>query len=395
MESSRPYDLVLFGATGFTGGLTADYLAAHGPAETRWALVGRNRAKLEAVEQRLAALSPQAPAPELIEADASDPDAMRRVAESTRVVITTVGPYALHGEPLVAACAAAGTDYCDLTGEPEFVDRVWVGYHAEAERTGARLVHCCGFDSIPHDLGAYFTVAQLPEGVPLTVQGYVRSNASFSGGTYHSAINGFGRARQTLSAAKERRAAEQRPSGREVHAAPARIRRDERLGGWTVPLPTIDGAIIRRSAAALDRYGPDFTYGHNMVAKHLATVGAIAAGVGTGFTLAQLPPTRKLLLKMKAPGEGPSEEKREKSWFEVVFVGEGGGKRVVTEVKGGDPGYSETSKMLAESGLCLAFDDLPVEAGQLTTAVAMGDALLERLRNAGIGFRVVETSGTG
>jgi len=394
MEPSRPYDLVLFGATGFTGGLTAEYLSAHGPAEMKWALVGRNRGKLEAVKERLAASS-QAPAPELIEADAADPEAMRKVAEATRVVVTTVGPYALYGEPLVAACAAAGTDYCDLTGEPEFVDRVWTKYNAEAERSGARLVHCCGFDSIPHDLGAYFTVKQLPEGVPLTVNGYVRSNASFSGGTYHSAINGFGRARQTLSAAKGRRAAEQRPSGREVHSAPARIHRNEQVGGWTVPLPTIDGPIVRRSAAALDRYGPNFTYGHNLVAKHLATVGAIGAGVGAGFTLAQLPPTRKLLLKMKAPGEGPSEEKREKSWFKVLFVGEGGGERVVTEVKGGDPGYGETSKMLAESGLCLAFDDLPERAGQLTTAVAMGDALLERLQKAGIGFAVVESSEKG
>jgi len=395
MEAARRYDLVLFGATGFTGGLTAEYLAAHGPAEMRWALVGRNRSKLDAVASRLAAGSSQAPAPEIIEADAGDRAAMREVADATRVVVTTVGPYALYGEPLVAACAAAGTDYADLTGEPEFVDRMWAEHHAEAERTGARLVHCCGFDSIPHDLGAYFTVKQLPEGVPLTVNGYVRSNASFSGGTYHSAINGFGRARQTLNAAKARRRAEPRPSGREIHAAPAHVHRNEELGGWTVPLPTIDGAIIRRSAAALDCYGPNFTYGHNMVAKHLTTVAGVAAGVGTGFTLAQLPPTRKLLLKMKTPGEGPSEEKRAKSWFKVTFVGEGGGKRVVTEVKGGDPGYSETSKMLAESGLCLAFDDLPERSGQLTTAVAMGDALLERVQKAGIEFRLVESSETG
>jgi short subunit dehydrogenase-like uncharacterized protein len=395
METSRRYDVVLFGATGFTGGLTADYLAAHGPEAMRWALVGRNRAKLDAVAARLAAAAPGAPAPEILEADAGDRDALRGMAEATRVVITTVGPYILYGEPLVAACAAAGTDYVDLTGEPEFVDRMWAEHHAEAERSGARLVHCCGFDSIPHDLGAYFTVKQLPEGVPLTVNGYVRSNAGFSGGTFHSAINGFGRARQTLSAAKARREAEPRPNGRQVHSAPNRIRRDEQLGGWTVPLPTIDGPVVRRSAAALDRYGPDFTYGHNLVAKHLTTVGAIAAGVGTGFTLAQLPPTRKLLLKMKSPGEGPSEAKREKSWFKVVFVGEGGGRRVVTEVRGGDPGYSETSKMLAESGLCLAFDDLPQRSGQLTTAVAMGDALLERLQEAGISFRVIESSETG
>jgi short subunit dehydrogenase-like uncharacterized protein len=395
MEAARQYDVVLCGATGFTGGLTAEYLAANGPSEMRWALAGRNRSKLDAVAARLAGQAPNAPKPDVLVADAGDREALHKVAEATKVVVTTVGPYVLYGELLVAACAAAGTDYCDLTGEPEFVDRVWVEHHAEAERTGARLVHCCGFDSIPHDLGAYFTVQQLPEGVPLKVNGYVKSNASFSGGTYHSAINGFARARQTLAAGKERRRLEPRVEGRGVHAAPARIRRDERLGGWTVPLPTIDGAIVRRSAVALDRYGPDFTYGHHMVAKHLATIGAIATGVGTAGALAQLSPTRKLLLKLKAPGEGPSEAERERSWFKVVFVGEGGGKRVVTEVSGGDPGYSETSKMLAESGLCLAFDELPRRSGQLTTAVAMGDQLLERLQKAGIVFRVIESSETG
>jgi short subunit dehydrogenase-like uncharacterized protein len=392
MQGSRRYDLALFGATGFTGGLTASYLAANAPAGMRWALVGRNRAKLDAVAERLAAAAPGTPAPDVLVADAADRQALREVAESTRVVLTTVGPYVLYGEPLLAACAAAGTDYADLTGEPEFVDRMWVEHHAEAERSGARLVHCCGFDSIPHDLGAYFTVRQLPEGVPLKVNGYVISNARFSGGTYHSAINGFARARQTLSAGKERRRLESWPSDRKVHAAPARLRRDERLGGWAVPLPTIDGTVVRRSAAALDRYGPDFTYGHHMVAKHLATIGGIGAAVGTAGALAQLPPARKLLLGLKAPGEGPSEAERERSWFKVTFVGEGGGKRVVTEVSGGDPGYSETSKMLAESGLCLAYDDLPATSGQVTTATAMGDALLERLQKAGISFRVAETS---
>jgi short subunit dehydrogenase-like uncharacterized protein len=380
----------LFGATGFTGGLTADYLATNAPAGLRWALVGRNRAKLEAVAARLAAASPEAPAPDLIVADAADPVALAEVAGSTRVVITTVGPYALYGAPLVAACAAAGTDYVDLTGEPEFVDRTWLDHHATAERTGARIVHCCGFDSIPHDLGAYFTVQQLPEGVPLTVNGYVRTNAQFSGGTYHSAVNGFARGRQTLAAAKERRAAEPRPAGREIHSAPARIRRVPQLGGWSAPLPTIDAAVIRRSAALVDRYGPDFTYGHNLVARHLATIGGIAAGVGTVAVLAPIPPARKLLLKAKSPGKGPSEARRAQSWFKVRFVGEGGGKRVVTEVSGGDPGYTETSKMLAESGLCLAFDENPERAGQLTTVASMGDMLLTRLQNAGIAFRVME-----
>jgi short subunit dehydrogenase-like uncharacterized protein len=390
MEGERQHDIVLFGATGFTGGLTADYLAANGPEGLRWALAGRNQAKLEAVAARLATSNSSAPAPELIVADAGDRAALDAVARSTRVVITTVGPYILYGEPLVAACAAAGTDYVDLTGEPEFLDRMWTLHHAEAERSGARIVHCCGFDSIPHDLGAYFTILQLPEGVPLRVEGFVRSNGTFSGGTYHTAVNGFARARQTMAAAKERKQADQRPQGRRIHSMPARIRRQPQLGAWAVPLPTIDGPIVRHSAAALDRYGPDFSYGHNALVKHLATVAVAGAGIGTVFALSQLPPTRNLLLKAKSPGEGPSESTRERSRFNVTFLGEGGGKRVRTEVTGGDPGYGETSKMLSESALCLAFDELPERSGQLTTASAMGDALLARLQSAGISFRVVE-----
>jgi short subunit dehydrogenase-like uncharacterized protein len=390
VEGSRDYDLALFGATGFTGGLTARYLAENGPATMRWALVGRNRAKLEAVASELATLGGSALAPDLLEADAADATALAKVAAAAKVVITTVGPYALYGGPLVAACAAAGSDYVDLTGEPEFVDRTWLEHHAEAERTGARIVHCCGFDSIPHDLGAWFTVKHLPEGVPLTVNGYVRSNASFSGGTYHSAINAFARGRLTMAAAKERKEREQRPAGRKIHSAPSRVRREPQLGGWAAPLPTIDGAIVRRSAAALDRYGPDFTYGHNLLARHLTSIAGIGAAVGTVGVLAAVPPTRKLLLKVKSPGEGPDEAERERSWFRVRFVGEGGGERVVTEVSGGDPGYGETSKMLAESGLCLAFDELEPRAGQLTTATAMGDVLLTRLGDAGIAFKLLE-----
>jgi hypothetical protein len=165
--ATRPYDIVLFGATGFTGALVAEYLARNVPPRTSWALAGRNPAKLEAVRRRLGVLWSQLP---LLSADAADPESLRELAESTRVVISTVGPYVEHGEPLVAACAAAGTDYLDLTGEPEFVDRCYARYHRRAVDSGARLVHSAGFDSVPHDLGAYFTVLQLPEGVPLRLR---------------------------------------------------------------------------------------------------------------------------------------------------------------------------------------------------------------------------------
>jgi short subunit dehydrogenase-like uncharacterized protein len=166
-------------------------------------------------------------------------------------------------------------------------------------------------------------------------------------------------------------------------------KRDPDAEGWIVALPTIDPITVLRSARALDRYGPDFTYGHYAVVKNPAVIAAGAVAVGGVVALAQTPPTRKLLLKLKDQGEGPSPERREKSWFKVRLVGEGGGERVVAEVRGGDPGYGETSKMLAESALCLAHDSLPETSGQVTPAVAMGDALIKRLQTAGIAFEVV------
>src|SRR4051794_28456073 len=210
MATEREHDIVLFGGTGFTGALTAEYLAANAPVSTRWALAGRNMQKLEQLRERLGVDVP------LLKADVTDEQSIADVAASARVVITTVGPYVHHGEPLVKACAEHGTDYTDLTGEPEFVDRMFVKYHAAAEQSGARIIHACGFDSIPHDLGACFTVEQLPDGVPLTVRGYVQAGGAPSGGTFASALTGFSRLRQTIEAARERKPLEPRPSGRVV-----------------------------------------------------------------------------------------------------------------------------------------------------------------------------------
>lgn len=393
MAVERAYDVVLFGATGFTGELTAAYLAEHAPAFTRWALAGRNQAKLEATRERLTGLHPACKDLPLLHADVADPASIKAVAESARVVVTTVGPYLQYGEPLVAACAEAGTDYLDLTGEPEFVDVMYVRYHELAQATGARLIHACGFDSVPHDLGAYFTVQQLPEGVPLRVEGFVRASAMPSGGTLHSAVGHMSRTLQATQAAQARRRAEPALDGdRQVHVIKGLSRFAPPTGGWTLPMPTIDPLIVTRSARALERYGPDFSYGHYLAMKHLASAAGVAAGMGTLFTLAQVPPARELILKLRRPGEGPSEEKRAKSWFNVRFVGEGGGRRVLTEVSGGDPGYGETSKILAESALCVAHDELPATAGQVTTAQAMGNALIARLEKAGIKFRVLKQS---
>lgn len=383
-RSDRPYDIVLFGATGFVGTLTAEYLAAHAPEDLRWAVAGRNTARLKALRERL----PGGADIGVLHADVDAPDSLRALAEHARVVATTVGPYVRYGEELVAACADAGTDYLDLTGEPEFVDLMYVRHDARARETGARLLHACGFDSVPHDLGVYFTVRQLPESVPLTVDGFVTANAAFSGGTWASALGQFARGREMAAAARDRARHEPRLVGRRVSTRTGAPRYAPEAGAWAVPLPTIDPQMVRRSARALARYGPDFRYRHYAAVRHLpVAVGGVAAI--SGITLAaQLPPARRWLSDRVKPGEGPSAEKRARSWFRVRFVGEGGGRKVYTEVTGGDPGYDETAKILAEAALSLAYDDLPPTSGQVTTVQAMGVALTERLRRAGITFRV-------
>ncbi|WP_375490566.1 saccharopine dehydrogenase family protein [uncultured Jatrophihabitans sp.] len=389
-RDERPFDIVVFGATGFAGRLTAEYLVSNAPPDCRLALAGRNTAKLAQVRHDLAALDPAFADTALLVADTGDESSLREMAQQTRVLITTVGPYVLYGDAVVAACAASGTDYLDLTGEPEFVNTSYVRHHRTALDTGARLIHAAGFDSIPHDLGALFTVEQLPADEPLTVQGYLRASGAFSGGTYHSAITAFSRPRRNLAAARERRELEPHDGARSAQAVTGRPHRDPVNGGWAVPLPTIDPQIVARSARAVPRYGPDFRYAHFATLPNVGIALGGALGVGGLFALAQIPPARRLLLGRLQPGDGPSAERRAKSWFAVTFVGAAeSGERVVTRVSGGDPGYDETAKMLAESALSLAFDELPATAGQVTTATALGDALVDRLRKAGIGFDVL------
>jgi short subunit dehydrogenase-like uncharacterized protein len=384
MDATREYDLVLLGATGFTGRLTAEYLAAHGPTGLRWALVGRSPEKLEKVRAELGVDVP------LLRADTTDPDSLADVAARTKVLMTTVGPYLSHGEPVVAACAAAGTDYVDLTGEPEFVDRMFVSYGATAERTGARIVHACGFDSIPYDLGAYFTIRELAPSGPVRMRGVVRAGGTFSGGTFHSALTQFSRVRQMREAMAARRKAETRPAGRSSKAVAGKPHKDPVLGYWLVPLSTIDPFVVARSGAALEAYGPEFRYSHYAGTKTIRYAAGGAAVALALFGAAQVPPVRRMLEKRLAAGEGPDEARRAKAWFTVDLVAETDGRTLRTKVSGGDPGYGETAKMLSEAALSLAFDDNPDVAGCLTTAPAMGENLLARLIAAGIRFEVVD-----
>lgn len=388
----RPFDVVLLGATGFTGALAAEYLAARFPPGARLAPAGRNQAKPEAARDRLLRIGQQVEDIGLLHADSSAPQSLARVAEAARVVITTVGPYLEYGEPLVAACAAAGTDYVDLTGEPEFADRMYVEHHATAERTGARIVHACGFDSIPHDLGALFTVRQLPPRASVTLRGVVRTNATISGGTLHSGLGQLSRPRAMLRAAAGHRRLEPRPRGRQVRTRPDRPRRDRTLDTWLIPLPTIAPDVVRRSAFARPDCRPGFTYSHHAGARRLATVAAALAGSAAALPAVQVPPAPAPHHRpTHPPRRGAPAERGDRTWSTVDIIGGGGGQRVHTQVGGADPGYTETAKMLAESALCLAYDDNPPTAGQATTATARGEHPLRRLGDAGISFTVISS----
>jgi short subunit dehydrogenase-like uncharacterized protein len=394
-EHERTYDVVVFGATGFTGRLVARYLAAVAPPpRLRWAIAGRNRAKLETLRTELLAVHKDCGDVGLLIADVADPPSLVEVARQTRVVLSTVGPFARYGEPVVRACVEEGAHYVDITGEPAFVDMTLERYDDMARERGVRVVSCCGFDSIPHDLGVMFTVGKLPRDVPLRVEGFVQARGSFSGGTWTSAVEAFGGAREYAA----RRAAS---SGggygddgdpRRVRGIRPRVRYEGAVKGWVAPFPTIDPQVVLRSARLLDGYGPDFRYGHYVRVGTLSKLAVGAVAIGGVVALSQLEPTRELLLKVRQSGEGPNEAERARSWFRVTFLGEGGGRRVVTRVSGGDPGYDETAKMVAQSAMCLAEDGdrLPDRAGVLTPATAMGEPLLERLQREGITFEVLE-----
>ncbi|GAA1737558.1 saccharopine dehydrogenase family protein [Aeromicrobium alkaliterrae] len=380
-------DITLLGATGYTGGLTADYLGATLPSGASWAVAGRSRAKLEAVADRIEAAG--GVRPEIVTADVTDDASLAAVAEGTRVLVTTVGPYLKHGEPAVKAAAQAGIAYLDLTGEPQFVDDMWLKHHATASESGARLVHAAGFDSIPYDLGVLYTVQQLPDDVPITVNAYLRAGISPSGGTFHSAIGQFSSFRESAKLAKKRRSAEQRPVDRKVRGAGS-IGRAPHDTGWAVPLPTIDPQIVLRSARALPTYGPEFTYGHFAHVRTTRMLAAGAVGVGALAVTSQIPPLRKLLLSRMDPGDGPDAEKREKAWFKLDILADAGDDTLHTRVTGKDPGYGGTAKYLGEAAMSLAFDDLPQVSGQTTTAVAMGQALIDRLNPEAMKFQTCE-----
>ena len=414
--SKTDFDVIVWGATGFTGRLVAEYLArTQDTHRARWALAGRDRAKLEQVRASLGAAQAELP---LVLANAKDAASLDALVARTRVIISTVGPYALHGSELVAACARNGTDYCDLTGEVQWMRRMIDAHDAQARESGARIVHTCGFDSIPSDLGTLMLQEYMRErhgGHLDQVRYYLaKMSGGLSGGTAASMVQMLDEVQKDPSLRRvlgNPHALNPEPRrGRREERDQMGVRYDADAGRWTAPffMASVNTRVVRRSNALLGHpWGKDFMYSEVTSfapgAKGLLTATAVTAGLGAFFAAASVPALRRQLEKhvLPAPGQGPSAEQREKGFFVVKLLGEGvspqSGQRVKLEGKvasSGDPGYAATSRLLAESALCLAFDEVKSSGGVLTPASSMGTKLIERLRRAGVTFEVQERAST-
>lgn len=399
-HDARDHDVVVLGATGFVGALTAEHLARHAPPGARVALAGRSRDRLERVRADLPERAHDWP---LLVADVDDPASLAALATSTRVVVSTVGPYLRHGLPVVEACARAGTHYADLTGEVPFIRTAIDGFDAVARASGARLVHACGYDSVPSDLGVltlHRRVAADGAGTLERVLTVARARGGVSGGTVAS-VRGIvelaardASARRLLAdpfALSPDRAAEPTTPQPPTSPGPARLSD----GAWVAPFPmaSVNSRVVRRSNALQGwAYGRGLRYGEASAtgrgARGALTAAGLTVGLGLGAAALALPPARALLDRvLPAPGTGPDERTRAEGWFRMELrATTSSGRRYEAVAAGpGDPGYAATAVMLGEAALALALDHprLPDRAGSLTPAAGLGDVLVERLRAAG------------
>ena len=388
--SEREFDVVVFGASGYTGKLVAEYIQSeYGEnGSVKWAIAGRNREKLEGIREELGLSADLS----ILEVDSNDQDSLNAMTSSTKCVLTTVGPYQLYGSNLVESCAKNGTDYVDLTGEPGWMYEMINAHKETAQASGARIVFSCGFDSIPFDLGVYFVqqAAMDKFGKPAQhVRGRVKAmNGEFSGGT----IASLGATMATLKKKPELIKVLSNPfSLTEGFEGPAqlddsKVLLDEKLNMWVAPfvMAPINTKNIHRSNALLDhQYGEDFCYDEMMIAgegeegKQIADAMTSANPMG-GDNVPQ-------------PGEGPSKESREQGNYDVLFFADLGEESIEARVTGDmDPGYGSTSKMITESAICLIQDCLDLPGGIYTPAPAMGDKLIHRLvKKAGLTFDIL------
>jgi short subunit dehydrogenase-like uncharacterized protein len=403
--TARKYDITLYGATGYTGRLIlinlCEALLENGANKgMSLAIAGRNRDKLELLKQEMVEVDRANEAISIEVAEAFDEQALMTLAEDSRVVISAVGPYMEVGEGMIKACAEKGTDYLDITGENEFVDAMYPKYDMVARATQCRLIHACGFDSVPHDLGVLYAMQQLNEQVgdlvreSVDVNTYVNMGGRISSGTWKSMVSILSRLRHSLHVGQLWRSLTvgKEVDGRRIRIARPKVRYDYRLRSWIFPLPSIDSQVVRRSAELFEQYGRQFSYGHYLQIRSLPKLMVALGTASAMFGLAQVPWSREKLLSLFPEGEGPTDGDRERAWFKVTVDARSGPHQVVATVRGGDPGYGETAKIVSQAALALIYDREHLEPvyGVLTPASAFGNLLIERLMTVGIRFTVLD-----
>ena len=393
MAKQGKYDITVFGSTGFTGELTALYLAKKQIIENfSLGIAGRDQKKLNLLKEKILQENPKSNV-EIVVADIHNYTSLLEMCKQTKNLITTVGPYVEYGEDVVKACIEGESNYLDLTGEGKFVFEMSNRYQKSALEKKVKIINCCGFDSIPADLGTYFTVTKLPSNEAIEIECFVSVNGpgfeSVSGGTWHSALGIL--SSNEMERQKISYTSIQSKAGfsRIVSPIPLQIRLREENKTYGLPLPFIDIEVVLRSAAELQEYGPNFSYGHYAAIPNTFMLIGSILGAGALFGLSQFEFTRNLLKELKKPGEGPKQEVREKTNFELSFIGKSKSKIIKTKVTGGDPGYGDTSKMLAESALCLLKDKIPERYGFITPSISMGNLLIQRLDSIGIHFKEI------
>ena len=403
---SRDFDIVIWGATGFTGQLVVEYiLSTYGEhSKFRWAIAARNSQKLNEITKHLAAKFPWIQQIPHIIADSFDRDSLDLMVQRTRVICTTVGPYSQYGMELVASCVEHGTHYCDLTGETPFVRQMIDLHHQKAMEKKCRIVHFCGFDSIPSDIGVWM----LQEDFYQQTNEYLDdirfymgpSKGGFSGGTIASMLHLFENLhdptiRRTLGNpyALDPKDGIQKPNISDV----IRPTYDTDIQKWigSFIMAGTNTRVVRRSHALLGYpFGHNFRYQEVMSMPNLWTCLGITFALSGFVSFIALSPTRKLLQKfiLPRPGEGPTKKERDNGYFVIYLIGKKEGTiKMQATIKGQkDPGYGETAKMLAEAALCLALEELPENYGVITPSYAMGKALLQRLRHAGMTFETTK-----
>ena len=370
---NREYDLIIFGATGFTGKLICDYISKHKDSKSiKWSIAGRDSQKLKEISKEYSV--------DYLLADSFNDISLNVMCRKSKLIITTVGPYNIYGENLVAACIKNNTHYLDLTGEPNFVKKINNKYNKIAENSSSIIIHSCGFESIPSDIGVYITVKELDtDNIDLTY--YLKTKGKISGGTWASFLN-------SISSEMRNSAVVSKSNN---FQKPKKLFYSKKFKKWALIFPVIDKYIVMKSSQNVQGYGENFNFNLYTIQKSLFSVLLLILGILTLAFLSKFKFIKKFLLSRIPSGSGPSKEERKRHWFKISIIGKTTSNEVCTTISGGDPGYDETAKFISEMGLCILTqnNDLLKKNGILTPVECTGNLMIDRLKDAGI---IINTS---